>query len=152
MRRWFTVFFHSKSGAANAIVICGQHTTEENVQYSLAMSLRAATTVLRLRATASFARTCPRSTLQQQQKSRSLFSASALSSKLDKLLPQVEDFPSRHIGPRRHDAKEMLRILGFNVSTRDTGEDMGAQGLARGSACELFEFTQPMAYISAPAS
>ena len=73
--------------------------------------------MLRLRATASIARTCRRSLLQQHQNSRSLFSASALSSsKLDKLLPQVEDFPSRHIGPRRHDAKDMLRVLGYNVS------------------------------------
>ena len=72
--------------------------------------------MLRLRATASIARTCRRSLLQQHQNSRSLFSASALSSsKLDKLLPQVEDFPSRHIGPRRHDAKDMLRVLGYNV-------------------------------------
>ena len=81
------------------------------------MSLPAAAAMLRLRATASIARTCRRSMLQQDQISRSLFSASALSSsKLDKLLPQVEDFPSRHIGPRRHDAKDMLRILGYNVS------------------------------------
>ena len=80
------------------------------------MSRTAAAAMLRLRATASIARTCRRSLLQQHQNSRSLFSASALSSsKLDKLLPQVEDFPSRHIGPRRHDAKDMLRVLGYNV-------------------------------------
>ena len=95
------------------------------------MSLPAAATMLRLNATASIARTCRRPQLQLQQQSRSLFCAAVLPSKLDKLLPQVEDFPSRHIGPRRHDAKDMLRILGFNVSLR---------------ACE---FTQPQAHIRA---
>lgn len=37
--------------------------------------------------------------------------------KLDELFPRVEDFPSHHIGPRRHEAKAMLAELGYNVST-----------------------------------
>ena len=35
--------------------------------------------------------------------------------KLDELFPRVEDFPAHHIGPRRHEAKAMLQILGYNV-------------------------------------
>ncbi len=41
--------------------------------------------------------------------------SACLASKLDDILPKVADFPARHIGPRRHDAKEMLRTIGFNV-------------------------------------
>ena len=36
-------------------------------------------------------------------------------SKLDELLPRVEDFPSHHIGPRKIEAKVMLHELGYNV-------------------------------------
>ena len=112
-------FFPIPSRAANVINFVCDKQQRRTYTYILDMSLPAAAAMLRLRTTASFARTCRRPLLrQQQQSSRSLSSASVLSSKLDKLLPQVEDFPSRHIGPRRHDAKDMLRILGFNVSTR----------------------------------
>jgi hypothetical protein len=36
-------------------------------------------------------------------------------SKLDEILPEVADFPARHIGPRKHDAKAMLAELGYKV-------------------------------------
>ena len=36
--------------------------------------------------------------------------------KLDEILPEVADFPARHIGPRKHDAKAMLAELGYKVS------------------------------------
>jgi hypothetical protein len=42
-------------------------------------------------------------------------SAAAFGSKLDELLPRVVDFPSRHIGPRKHEAKQMLHEIGFSV-------------------------------------
>ena len=109
-------FFPNPSRAENVVNFVCDKQQRRRYTYILDMSLPAAATMLRLRTTASFARTCRRPL--QQRNSRSVFSASVLSSKLDKLLPQVEDFPSRHIGPRRHDAKDMLRILGFNVSTR----------------------------------
>ncbi len=41
--------------------------------------------------------------------------------KLDELFPRVEDFPSHHIGPRRHEAKLMLGELGYNVSVTGGG-------------------------------
>ena len=36
--------------------------------------------------------------------------------KLDQLLPDLFDFPARHIGPKKHDAADMLKELGFKVS------------------------------------
>ena len=36
--------------------------------------------------------------------------------KLDELLPPVFDFPGRHIGPRKHEAREMLKEIGYSVS------------------------------------
>ncbi len=38
------------------------------------------------------------------------------SNRLDELLPKVSDFPSRHIGPRKHQAQEMLETIGYHVS------------------------------------
>ena len=35
--------------------------------------------------------------------------------KLDEFLPEVADFPARHIGPRKHDAAAMLETLGYKV-------------------------------------
>jgi hypothetical protein len=34
---------------------------------------------------------------------------------LYEILPDVADFPARHIGPRKHDAKVMLAELGYQV-------------------------------------
>ena len=36
-------------------------------------------------------------------------------SKLDEILPEIVDFPARHIGPRKHEAKMMLAELGYEV-------------------------------------
>lgn len=35
--------------------------------------------------------------------------------KSDSLFPKLEDFPSRHIGPRDHDIVTMLDLLGYKV-------------------------------------
>ena len=35
--------------------------------------------------------------------------------KLDEFLPEIADFPARHIGPRKHDATAMLEELGYKV-------------------------------------
>jgi len=35
------------------------------------------------------------------------------STKLDEMVPVVVDFPARHIGPRKHDARSMLKQLGY---------------------------------------
>jgi len=35
-------------------------------------------------------------------------------SKLDEILPHTVDFPARHIGPRKHDVRSMLKQLGYN--------------------------------------
>jgi hypothetical protein len=37
-------------------------------------------------------------------------------SNLDEILPEIADFPARHIGPRKHDAKIMLAELGYEVT------------------------------------
>ena len=34
-------------------------------------------------------------------------------SKLEQIVPVVADFPARHIGPRKHDARTMLKQLGY---------------------------------------
>jgi len=34
---------------------------------------------------------------------------------LDEIVPEIADFPARHIGPRKHDAKVMLAELGYEV-------------------------------------
>ena len=34
-------------------------------------------------------------------------------SKLDEMVPITVDFPARHIGPRKHDARAMLKQLGY---------------------------------------
>jgi len=39
--------------------------------------------------------------------------ASMPSNKLDAIVPAVADFPARHIGPRKHDVRTMLKQLGF---------------------------------------
>jgi len=39
--------------------------------------------------------------------------SSAAINKLDVIMPPVEDFPARHIGPRKHDVRNMLKQLGF---------------------------------------
>ena len=44
-----------------------------------------------------------------------LGSSPAQKSKLDELFWPVVDFPSRHIGPRKHEAKDMLRTIGYEV-------------------------------------
>ena len=36
--------------------------------------------------------------------------------KLDEFFPEVVDFPGRHIGPRKHESRAMLKDLGYNVS------------------------------------
>ena len=36
-----------------------------------------------------------------------------VSSKLEEMVPVTADFPARHIGPRKHDARTMLKQLGF---------------------------------------
>lgn len=41
------------------------------------------------------------------------FRLSNLRKNLAKLLPQKEEFQARHIGPREHEQKEMLRLIGF---------------------------------------
>ena len=43
-------------------------------------------------------------------------------SKLDELLPKVVDFPARHIGPRKHEAKDMLNEIGYAVEDIRSGE------------------------------
>ena len=35
------------------------------------------------------------------------------STKLEEIVPVVADFPARHIGPRKHDARTMLKQLGY---------------------------------------
>jgi len=35
--------------------------------------------------------------------------------RLDEFLPEIADFPARHIGPRKHDATAMLEELGYEV-------------------------------------
>ena len=45
----------------------------------------------------------------------SLSSRAASQGKLDELLPHVSDFPGRHIGPRKHEAREMLKEIGYGV-------------------------------------
>jgi len=40
--------------------------------------------------------------------------ASTVSSKLEEMVPVTVDFPARHIGPRKHDARAMLKQLGFS--------------------------------------
>ena len=35
------------------------------------------------------------------------------STKLDEIVPVTVDFPARHIGPRKHDARAMLKQLGY---------------------------------------
>ena len=37
-----------------------------------------------------------------------------MSSKLEEMVPVTVDFPARHIGPRKHDARAMLKQLGFS--------------------------------------
>ena len=39
--------------------------------------------------------------------------ASTASSKLDTIMPVTVDFPARHIGPRKHDVRSMLKQMGF---------------------------------------
>ena len=39
--------------------------------------------------------------------------ASTNQSKLDTIMPVTVDFPARHIGPRKHDVRSMLKQLGF---------------------------------------
>ena len=39
---------------------------------------------------------------------------SSVSSKLEEMVPVTVDFPARHIGPRKHDARTMLKQLGFS--------------------------------------
>lgn len=34
---------------------------------------------------------------------------------MSKLLPQKEEFQTRHVGPREHEQIEMLRLIGFKV-------------------------------------
>lgn len=34
---------------------------------------------------------------------------------MNKLLPQKEEFQTRHIGPREHEQIEMLKLIGFKV-------------------------------------
>ena len=41
--------------------------------------------------------------------------ATPTTSVLDEIVPEVADFPARHIGPRKHDAKVMLAELGYEV-------------------------------------
>ena len=36
------------------------------------------------------------------------------STKLDEIVPMTADFPARHIGPRKHDARTMLKQLGYS--------------------------------------
>ena len=36
--------------------------------------------------------------------------------KLDEFFPEVVDFPGRHIGPRKHESRAMLKDLGYSVS------------------------------------
>jgi len=39
--------------------------------------------------------------------------ASSASTKLDTIMPITADFPARHIGPRKHDVRSMLKQMGF---------------------------------------
>ena len=39
----------------------------------------------------------------------------AQTDKFEKLFPPREEFEARHIGPRVHDQKHMLKMLGFKV-------------------------------------
>ena len=41
--------------------------------------------------------------------------------KLDELFPPVVDFPSRHIGPRKHETKDMLKMIGYETLDELTG-------------------------------
>lgn len=43
------------------------------------------------------------------------YSSSSGVSKLDTILPPTEDFPARHIGPRKHDVRGMLKTLGYRT-------------------------------------
>ena len=51
----------------------------------------------------------------QGQRSFSQGQVALVSSKLDDLFPKVVDFPARHIGPRKHEAKDMLKTIGYSV-------------------------------------
>ena len=45
-----------------------------------------------------------------------LQTARLVSSKLDQIVPITADFPARHIGPRKHDARYRVTILSLNIA------------------------------------
>lgn len=49
--------------------------------------------------------------------------------KLDELFPTVVDFPARHIGPRKHEAKEMLELIGYKVKKGVAESGMSSENI-----------------------